>query len=179
MTRTDSLPFGGDLGDDVPHVARRQELSLLDVDRLAGAGRGHEEIGLPGQERRDLQHVDDLRRRRAACEGSWMSVRIGRPVARLDVGRIRRPSSSPGPRNECRDVRLALSYEALKITGTCARAAISRIASRRLDGVRWALDHARARDEGERTAAAHGNDCRSPTTGFTAAPILANAMSPA
>ena len=43
--------------------------------------------------------------------------------------RIRNPSSRPGPLNEWRDVRFALSYEALKITGTSARLAISRIAS--------------------------------------------------
>ena len=51
----------GDLGDDIGHVPRREELPLLDVDDLAGRGRRQQQIGLPAQERRDLQHVDRLR----------------------------------------------------------------------------------------------------------------------
>ena len=54
------VALGGDLGNDVLHVLRRQELALLDVDRLAGPRRGDDQIGLPREERRDLQHVDDL-----------------------------------------------------------------------------------------------------------------------
>ena len=52
------------LGDDLLHVLGREELPLLDVDRLAGARDRLDEIGLPAQERRRLQHVDhgrDLR----------------------------------------------------------------------------------------------------------------------
>ena len=47
------------LGDDVLHVLGRQELALLDVDRLARRGDGVDEVGLPAEERRRLQHVDD------------------------------------------------------------------------------------------------------------------------
>ncbi|AAW76219.1 hypothetical protein XOO2965 [Xanthomonas oryzae pv. oryzae KACC 10331] len=43
------------------HVPRRQELPLLDVDRLAGGADVLDEIGLPHQEGRGLQHVDDGR----------------------------------------------------------------------------------------------------------------------
>ena len=60
MTR--GLPAGGDLLDRVPHVERREELSLLDVDDAPGAGRGDEQVGLPRQERRNLQDVGDLGR---------------------------------------------------------------------------------------------------------------------
>src|SRR5436190_13813733 len=64
----------------------------------------------------------------AACAGSWMSVRIGRPVRTFTSSSAARPASSPGPRKERPDVRLALSNEALKITGTWHRAAISLMA---------------------------------------------------
>ena len=55
----------GDLGNDIRHVPRRQELALLDVDDFSGRGRRPQEIGLPAQERRDLQDVDGLRHLRA------------------------------------------------------------------------------------------------------------------
>ena len=51
----------GDFRDHVLHVPGRQELALLDVDGLAGFRRGDQQVGLPAQERRDLQHVDGLR----------------------------------------------------------------------------------------------------------------------
>ena len=41
------------------HVLGREELALLDVDRLAGRGDRVDEIGLAAEERRRLQHVDD------------------------------------------------------------------------------------------------------------------------
>ena len=46
------------LGDDILHVARRQELAFLDIHRLAAGSDGMDEIGLPAQEGRGLQHVD-------------------------------------------------------------------------------------------------------------------------
>ena len=54
-----------------------------------------------------------------------MSVRIGTPNRALMPASTRSPSSRPGPRNERPDVRLALSYDALKMKGTRARRAIS------------------------------------------------------
>ncbi len=47
--------------DNLQHVLRRKELPLLDVDRLAGARDGLDEIGLPAQEGGRLQHVHDRR----------------------------------------------------------------------------------------------------------------------
>ncbi len=55
----------GNLGDDVRHVPRRQELSLLDVDDASGRGGGEEEIGLPTQKGGNLQHVHDFSNARA------------------------------------------------------------------------------------------------------------------
>ena len=52
------------LRDRVPHVERREELALLDVDRAPGPRGGHDQVGLPGEERRNLQDVDDLGGRR-------------------------------------------------------------------------------------------------------------------
>src|SRR4051812_42730113 len=68
---------------------------------------------------------------RAACHGSWMSVRIGTPAASRTRPRIRSPSSIPGPRNDLVEVRLALSNEALNTYCTPARLALSRRARAR------------------------------------------------
>src|SRR5688500_13745692 len=46
-----------------------------------------------------------------------MSVRIGTPRRFLMPERIFNPSSMPGPRNDRSDVRFALSYDALKMSG--------------------------------------------------------------
>src|SRR6188472_1671550 len=58
-----------------------------------------------------------------------MSVRIGTCAASFTRARTRTPSVSPGPRNDFADVRLALSYETLKMKGTRARRVMSRSAS--------------------------------------------------
>ena len=61
-------------------------------------GRGHQQIGLPGQEGRDLQQIADLGRRR----GLLRQVDVGRDrQARSSPSPARsmaRPSASPGPR---------------------------------------------------------------------------------
>ena len=44
----------------MPHVAWREELALLDVDRTAGRGRGDEQVGLPREKRGNLQDVRDF-----------------------------------------------------------------------------------------------------------------------
>ena len=79
-----------------------------------------------------------------------MSVRIGMSQAALMPRSTRRPSVSPGPRNERFDVRFALSYDALKMNGTRSRLvmSVSRLASS--GRVRLALDHARAGHQHER-----------------------------
>ena len=43
------------------HVAGREKLPLLDVDRPARAARGDEQVGLAAQKGRDLENVADLR----------------------------------------------------------------------------------------------------------------------
>jgi hypothetical protein len=53
-----SLPVALALARDVLHVPGREELALLDVDRLAGTGHLLDEIGLATEEGRRLQHVD-------------------------------------------------------------------------------------------------------------------------
>src|SRR2546423_1282079 len=47
--------------DDVLHLPGREELALLDVERLALHGGVADEVGLPAQERRRLHHVDHRR----------------------------------------------------------------------------------------------------------------------
>ena len=66
----------GDLRDHVRHVPGREELALLDVDRLAGPGGGHQQVRLAAEEGRDLQHVADLGHR-------------GALVGQVDVGQHR------------------------------------------------------------------------------------------
>jgi len=44
----------------VPHVARGHELTFLHVDGAAGLGGGHEQIGLTGEERRNLQQLANV-----------------------------------------------------------------------------------------------------------------------
>ena len=59
----------GDLGRDVGHVPRSEELALLDVDRGTGLACGQEEVGLARQEGGDLEHVDRLGGRGAVGGG--------------------------------------------------------------------------------------------------------------
>ena len=117
----------------------REELPLLDVDDPAGARRGDEQIGLPREERGNLQHVGDLGGRRGVRR--LVDVGQDRHARRAPArgARTRRPSSRPGPRNDRPEVRLALSYDALKTYWTPARRAMSRIASASVDRVRLAL----------------------------------------
>ena len=49
-----------DLGHRVAHVVGREELTLLDVDGAAGPRGGHDQVGLPAEERRNLEDVGDL-----------------------------------------------------------------------------------------------------------------------
>ena len=46
-------------GDDIFHVARRQKLALLDIDRLAAGSHRMDEICLPTKESRGLQDIND------------------------------------------------------------------------------------------------------------------------
>ena len=83
-----------------------------------------DEIGLPAEERRRLQHIDhggDFLQRRVL-----MHVRQHRHADLLaHPASALRPASSPGPRKLAREERLALSKEALKMKGMPSAAVIS------------------------------------------------------
>jgi hypothetical protein len=49
-----------ELAQDVAHLARREELRLLDVHQRAGPCQCHDKVGLARQEGRQLQDVDDF-----------------------------------------------------------------------------------------------------------------------
>ena len=113
-----------DLFRGVRDVPRRKELALLDIGHAARPADGNQQIRLPRKERWNLQHVADLRRRRDMRD----FVHIGQdrqPRALLDLSENASPSLSPGPRKDETDDRLALSYDALKISGTLTAPAIS------------------------------------------------------
>ena len=91
----------GGLGfrDHVGHVPWRQKLSLLDVERPAGLRCGDDQVGLPAQERRDLQNIDRLRRVRALLGGVDIGEnRAAQPFAHLGQDRQSRldPDAAPG-----------------------------------------------------------------------------------
>ncbi len=48
----------GDLVEDVLHVPRSEELTLLDVDRATGLGSSDQQVRLAAEEGRDLQDID-------------------------------------------------------------------------------------------------------------------------
>src|SRR6266851_4231255 len=56
---------------------------------------------------------------------SCTSVKTGTPICLLTSARMRSPSSIPSPRYDCAELRLALSYDDLKMNGTFSRAQIS------------------------------------------------------
>ncbi len=118
-----------DLRDGVAHVVGREELALLDVHDAPGPRGRDEQVGLAER------NAGSAGRRRPpppapACDGSWMSVRIGTPRRALIAASTRSPSSRPGPRNDRPDVRLALSKDALKTNGHAgARARCRRVRS--------------------------------------------------
>ena len=60
MTSDPVVAGGARLLDHAAHVVGGHELPLLDVDRPAGLGRGHHEVGLAAEEGGDLEHVADL-----------------------------------------------------------------------------------------------------------------------
>ena len=89
-----------DLPHRVAHVARREELALLDVHHPAGARRRDKQVGLPAEERRDLQDVHHAGHR-LRLPTSWTSVSTGTPTARLTSARMRRPSPRPDRETRC------------------------------------------------------------------------------
>ncbi len=95
-----------------------------------------EQVGLARQERGDLQDVHGLRRGGSAWAGSWMSVRIGSAGlfawTRASIAQARIEAGAP--ERASTDVRLALSNDALKMSGTPQRARDAVMAVRRLAG---------------------------------------------
>ena len=84
MTATSEAPGAPHLLYRAAHAFGLHPLALLDVHRLAGASGRHQEIGLPAEECRDLEHVGHL--------GD------GRGLVRLvDVGEHRQPARGSGP----------------------------------------------------------------------------------
>ena len=111
-----------DLGDRVPHVVGREELALLDVDDAAGLRRGDEQVGLP-QRNAGICSTSATSAAGAACDGSWMSVRIGTPSRALIAAEDAQAFVEARARGTIgSDVRFALSYDALKMNGTPQRA---------------------------------------------------------
>ena len=98
--------------DDVRHVPRREELALLDVDDLAGRRGRQQQIRLPAQEGRDLQHVDRLCDF-GALRGLVHVGQHGQTERRADLGEDRQRLRQPMPRAAEPEVRLALSNEVL------------------------------------------------------------------
>ena len=149
----------GHLGDDVLHVPRGHELPLLHVHRPPGRGRRLEQVGLPGEERGDLQEVAPPRR--PAPPGATRGRRSS-PAGRSPSSPARgscSPSSSPGPRNDLPEVRLALSNDALKTSGSPSRSASCASAS--------AMPRVRSRDSMTHGPAIHrsGLPAAAPTVG--------------
>ena len=103
---------------------------FLTIDRPAGLGGGGQQVGLPGEEGRDLQQIADLGRR----GGLRRLVNVGhhRQARRfLDPPTgFRAPLPSPGPRYDSTLVRFALSNDALKINriGSPSAISLSRVA---------------------------------------------------
>ena len=94
------------------HVPGREELALLHVDHLAGARRGHQQIGLAAEEGRDLQHVDGLGHG-GALLGLMHVGEHGKASALPDLGEDRQRVGKPMPAGALSAVRFALSNELL------------------------------------------------------------------
>ena len=141
----------GRLGDGVPHVERREKLSFLQVHRAPRGGGGDDQVGLPAQERRDLEHVGHLGHRR----GLRRLVDVGQDRAAdplPDRGEHLESARQPrtAVRRERRPVRLVerrLEHE--RRPDPCGG-----VADRRgqLLGVGGALDDAGTRDQRERAS---------------------------
>ena len=105
----DALAAGlADFLDRMTHVPRRDELAFLDVHGAAALARRDQQIGLAAEEGGNLQHIDGFGDARHV--GGFVHVGQHGNFHRLaTLRRMRRPSSSPGPRKLRIEVRLALS----------------------------------------------------------------------
>ncbi len=78
------IPHFRSFVEDVLRFLGRQELPFLHADGASGACRSRDEIGLPAEERRDLQDVEHFRRRRGL--GRLVDVGEERQTGRLAHG---------------------------------------------------------------------------------------------
>src|SRR5262249_5014024 len=90
-----STSLGSELLDDVPHVPRREELPLLDVDGTAASGARRHQVRLAAEERGDLDQVQYLGRRRHLLGG--VDIREDRTAERLaDAPKDSQTLAEPG-----------------------------------------------------------------------------------
>ena len=146
----------GELSDDILHVPGRQELTLLDVDDLAGFGGGNQQIGLAAEECRNLQDVDDLRGAHALLD----VVHVGQHrqlQALLDLGKDRQRRLQADAARGVRRGAVGLVEGGFKNqadAGFC-RDLFQRL--RNFERVRAALQLAGTGDQGQRQIVAEAN----------------------
>ena len=88
-------PAPDEFVDDVPHVAGGHELALLHVHGPAGLRGGHQQIGLPGKERGNLQQRAHFADRRGLLR--FVDVGRHRQAGRLrDLCQDLQPGLDPG-----------------------------------------------------------------------------------
>ena len=146
---------GAHLVDGVADFGRRQELPLLDVDRATGAAGGDQEIGLPAEERRDLQHVQD--KGSFIGLGGLVDVREERDAHfRLDRLQDAQALLQTGPTERLDRAPVGLVERGLEDVRDAAVARELREGAGHAQGVLLALDHARAGDERQGRAVADG-----------------------
>ena len=159
MTRTRAFPAARNLGDDIGHVPGGEELPFLDVDRPAGRGGRDQQVGLPAQEGRDLQHVHDLGDLRALPG----FVHVGEDRDRElvpDFGEDRQRLVKPEPARACGAGAVRLVERCL--VNEADPDPLGDLLQRRchLQGVSAAFELARPGDQRDRQriAEAHGTD---------------------
>ena len=138
--------LGAELGDDVGAVPGREELALLDADGATAARAGLDQVGLPAEQGRDLQEVDD--------RGD-----LGHLPGLVHVGGDRQAGGVLDPGEDAQALVQAVAAEA-RVAGAVGlvEAGLEHhreadLRGRRLDQARHlqrvplALDHARAHDQ--------------------------------
>ncbi len=132
----------------------REKLALLQVDDPVGSRRGFEQVGLPREERRNLQDVGDFGDRR----GVRGLVDVGQDG---DAGALAHAREDPQAFFEARAAEgssrgaVGLVVRGLEDVGDADTARDVPDRDREVDRVGLALDDTGTRDEQQRTAAAH------------------------
>ncbi len=142
------------LVDHILHVARRQELALLDVDGLATDRAGANEIGLPAQEGGGLQNIHHASRRRDLI----LIVHVGQhrhSELLLHRGQDAQPLSMPRPRKHLPELRFALSKLGFINERNAKRASDFFQAAGGIDGHLLGFDHTWAGNQKQRSIQPH------------------------